>query len=220
MHHAGAGLLRQCRGQPFDQLFHAGHGFGFRQAILLSPAIDLAAEIVSGFSKIGKPCRLNVGVVQFGQHIEHLEIDRAPFLRRASRHRTIPDGAAIDHAHHIEPAANHAVIGAQAILARDREPGLIHASLHLIFAIDRMRRRQQWAERLTPENIIARLRLDLVGRVRLPALELCQMQRAFKALHIGLHPFGQAPLIQLVGTFRFDRADKGLFSIHRSNIAH
>ena len=83
-----------------------------------------------------------------------------------------------------------------------------------------MRRRQQWAERLAPEHIIARLRLDLVGRVRLPALELCQMQRAFKALHIGLHPFGQTTLIQLVGTFWFDCADKGLFSIHRSNVAH
>ena len=105
-------------------------------------------------------------------------------------------------------------------MARDGEAGLIHPRLHLILAVHSMCRREQRPEWFAPEHIIARLRFDLVSRVRLPAFELGQVQRAFEALHICLHPLGKAAFIKFVGAFRLDRADKGFLGIHCSGIAH
>ena len=187
---------------------------------MLGPAIDLAAEIIAGFAEFGQPRCFDVGIVQLREHVEHLAVDCAAFFRARAGDRTVPDGAAIDHAHHVEPAADHTIVGAEAILAGDGETGLTHPGLHLIFAVNRMGGRQQWPKGLAPQYIIARLRFDLVSRVRLPAFELGQVQRAFEALHICLHPIGKAAFIKLVCTLRLDRADKGFLGIHCSGIAH
>src|SRR6185295_16717329 len=48
-------------------------------------------------------------------------------------------------------------------------------------AVDRVRRRQQLARRLPAQHVAARRRLELIGRVRLPALELTHGQRAGEA---------------------------------------
>src|SRR3546814_17595515 len=53
------------------------------------------------------------------------------------------------------------VIGAEAVLACDREAHLMQAGLDLILAIDRVRRGQERAIGLAAEHIIARRSTDL-----------------------------------------------------------
>src|SRR6266487_6725082 len=63
------------------------------------------------------------------------------------------------------------------------------------FAIDRMRRRQQFSERLAAHHIGTRGRIEPVGRIRLPALELQDGQRSLIAFDVFAHPALKAQLI-------------------------
>ena len=220
MDHAGAGLFGQRCRQPFDQPLHVRHVLGLGQLVLLGPAIDLAAEIVAGLAEVGEADSLHIDIVQCSQGVDHREIGVAAVSGRGAGHGPVPDRFPVDHVHDVEPRADHRVIGAQAELPRRRKAGLVERVLDLVFAVDRVGAGQQRAERLAPQNIVAALRLDLVGRVRLPALELGQAQRALEAIDIGLHPLAQARLVQLVGAFRLDRADKGFVRVDRCRFAH
>ena len=155
MNHTGACLFGQRCRQPFDQPFHFGHGFGFGKTILLGPTINLTPEIISGLAIIRQACRLDVGIVQLCQHIDHFEINRSAFGRIAGQHRTVPDRPSIDHAHHIEPATDNAVIGTKPILAGHRKSGFVQTGLHFILAVYSMGAGQQLTKGFAAEHIIA-----------------------------------------------------------------
>ena len=220
MNHAGAGLFGQGCGQERDQALHRIHRFGFGQLVLLGPAFDLAAEVVARLAIVRQSGRIDIDRVQARQRIDHCVIGRAAIVRGVVGHRAVPDGAPVDHAHHVEPAADHAVIGAQAILRGNRPPGLLQRSLDLVFAVNRMGRGQQRTKRLAPQHVVSARRLDLVGRVGLAALELGQLHRALIARHIGFQPGGQLALVQPVGAFGFDRADEIGFGIQCRCVVH
>src|SRR5262245_44276354 len=74
---------------------------------------------------------------------------------------------------------------------RNRKPHLVKRADDLVLAIDRMGGRKQLARRLAPQDVPV---VDLVGRVRLPALELLQLayfcfQKSFQGIDIDAMPF-------------------------------
>ena len=139
--------------------------FGFGQLILFGPAIDLTAEIIAGLPKISQARRLNIGIVERRQRVDHGVIGLAPKGGRGARHRAVPDRAPINHAHHIEPAADHIIIGAQAIGAGNRKAGWVKTVDRLEFAVNGMCAGQQGAKGLAPQHIRSAFGVDAIGWV-------------------------------------------------------
>src|SRR5579871_1076172 len=73
-----------------------------------------------------------------------------------------------------------------------------------------MRRRQQFAEWLSPHHIGAGRRIELIGRIGLAALELQDGQRAGISLDIRGHPLGEIGLVDPVPLLDRPRAGKFL----------
>ena len=165
MNHAGAGLLGQRFGQPFDQPLHFGHDLGFRQAILLCPAVYLTSEIIAGFAKIGQSGCIDINIVQRGQRVDHRFIGCGAFGRVRPRHRAVPDRAAFDHVHDVEPAADDAVVGAQAIGLGDGKACRMKPGDDFIFAVHGMRAGQQYTQWLAAQHIRPAFGVEPVGRV-------------------------------------------------------
>ena len=65
----------------------------------------------------------------------------------------IPEHPALFHRHDVEGGADDAVVGAERIGLRDRKALLAERGDDAEFAVDRVRRRQQFAERLAAHHI-------------------------------------------------------------------
>ncbi|MEY9620879.1 hypothetical protein ABH982_004336 [Bradyrhizobium ottawaense] len=79
---------------------------------------------------------------------------------------------------------------------RDRETLLAERCDHAIFAIDRMRRGQQFAERFSAHHVGTVRRVQPVGRIGLAALELEHDQRSLIAFDVVAHPGFQAQFVE------------------------
>ena len=192
VHDRNALLFRHGLRQPFHQLFEFGNMLGFGRAILLGPAIDLAGKIIAGFSEIAETDRFGIVGVQFCQRLDLAGEDLAPRFRRLARQRRIPEHPALFHRHDVEVSADHAVVGAQRIGFCDRKTLLAERGDDAEFAVDRVRRRQQFAERPAAHHIGSPGRIEPVGRVGLAALELQDGQRSLIALDVLAHPAVEA----------------------------
>ena len=138
--------------------------------------------------------------------------------RRLARQRRIPEHPALFHRHDVEGRADHGVVGAQRIGLRDRKALLAERRDHLEFAVDRVRRRQQFAERLSPHHIGAAGRIEPVGRVGLAALELQDGQRPRITLDVLAHPAVEAHLIDAMTLL--DRLGAGKFLVSPDAVGH
>jgi hypothetical protein len=87
------------------------------------------------------------------------------------------------------------LVHAQGIGLGDGEVRLVQARDHLELAVDGVGAGQQLARRLAAQDVLLGRRDQLVGRVRLAALELAHLQRPGIALDIGLQPGGQLGLV-------------------------
>ena len=124
-------------------------------------------------------------------------------VRRLARQRRIPEHPALFHRHDVEGGADHGVVGAQRIGLGDRKALLAERRDDAELAIDRMRRRQQFAERLAAHHVGSRRRFELVGRVGLAALELQDGQRPLIALDMLAHPAVEARLVDAMTLLDF-----------------
>ncbi len=74
-------IIRDVRGQRFDQLIHQGDVGGLRCEILLGPTLHLPRDVCVGPAVIGKPGRIEVDPVNRGQDSSELFVDRRPLRR-------------------------------------------------------------------------------------------------------------------------------------------
>ncbi len=176
--------------QPFDQPVHGFHPAGDVDIldIAFRPAPDLAGEVIARLAEITKAQGFRIEAVQPGKGIAHRIEMGAPILRRHIGEGAVPDDPAFHAIHHIEPGADDAFISAQAKGAGHRESCRVKGGDHPIFPIHGVRRFQQLPGRFAPQHIGSAGRDQLVGRVRLAALELAHGKRPFIAFDMGLHP--------------------------------
>ena len=194
MHQPHRPRRRDVHGKPGDQPLHLLDLFGLRGAVLLRPALDLAGDVILAAAEIGKSDLGRLEAVQPRDGFVHGVIDGGALGRIGGRHIRLPEHAAIHVAHDVERGARHALVVAIKDRLGDRKTLCVHGADHAVFAVDRVRRRQQLARRLAPQHVSARRRLQIIGRVRLPALELLDRQRAGETFHlagqISLEPRG------------------------------
>ena len=183
--------------QPVDQPVHRldPAGFGIAE-ILLRPARDLAFDEAGRPAVIAKADRLRIEAVQRGDRSVHrIERGRAIVAAQAGKPR-FPEDPPFDHVHHKERRADDAVVVAKRMDPRRWKLLAAERVEHTIFAIDGMGAGQQLARRLAAKNIGAAGRIDPIGRVRLPALELADPDRAAEARHMGSQPRFQRRLVE------------------------
>ena len=174
---------RQMRGQPGDQTLHLVDRLGLGGAILFRPALDLARHVVLAAPEIAEPDRRRLERMQPRDRGVHGVIDRAAFGRGAARHLRLPEHAALDMAHDVEGGADNLRVVAIEHRRRHGKFLRMQRTDDAEFAVDRVRGGQELAGRLAAQHVSARRRLQQIGRVRLPALELAHAERAGKALH-------------------------------------
>ena len=162
---------------------------------MLGPAIDLAREIVSGLAEIAEPNRLRIVGVQFRKRLDLAGENLAPRFRRLARKRGIPEHPPLFHRHDVEGSPDHGIVGAQRIGFCDRKALLAQCRDHAKFAIDRVRRRQQFTERPAAHHIGSPGRIEPIGRIGLTALELQDGQRSLIAFDVVPHPAIEMRLI-------------------------
>jgi len=170
--------------QPFDQLVHRLDFLQLGSLVLLRPARDLALEIVAGPAEILQPDRAEVDRVQQRDHPVHLVPDRLPLGLHHPRQRLVPQHAPFHAIHHVEHRADHRVVFAQYVRPGDRESNRVQRTDHAILAVDRMRRRQQLARRLSAQRVALAAGAEAIGRIRLPPLELLDLERPAEILDV------------------------------------
>ncbi len=197
MHHARALLRRGVFRQPFDQLVHRRDRLGFRRLVLLGPATDGALEIIARLAVIPEARRLMVDGVQLGECGVGCVIDRAALIGAEIGQIRVPEDPACNEIHDVERRADDAVILAQAKHVRRGEALFAQRLHHPVFAIHRVRGRQQLSRRLAAQHVLRPRGGELVGGVRLPALELLDRQRSLEAFHMLGHPALERRLVKL-----------------------
>ena len=196
-------LFRHRLRQPLGELFEFRNVLGLGGAVLLGPAIDLPRKIIAGLAEIAEADRLRIEQMQLGQRLDLAGENLAAIVRRLARQRGIPQHPALFHRHDVEGGTDHAVVGAERIGLRDRKALLAQRGDDAEFAIHRMRRRQQFAERPAAHHIGSSGRIEPVGRVGLAALELQDGQRSLIAFDVFAHPAIEALLIDTMTLLDF-----------------
>ena len=203
---------RDVRRQPFDQLFHLGNGLAHGTGtvggslVLLAPAADLPVEVISGLAVAGQAPVGEFHGVQGGDDAVHLVVDFAALGRRHAGQGLVPEHPAGHELHHVEGAADHRLVLAQAVHARNRHVGAVQPAHHGELALDGVRRRQQFRDRprLGAHHEAALRRDQLVGGVGLSALEHLHRERAGKTFQVLRQPGRQGADVD--GVLAGDRA--------------
>ena len=210
---------RQMLRQPGDQLLHLLDTLRLRRAILLRPALDLPRHIVFAAAIIAKPDRRRIECVQPRQRRVHGVIDARALRRIGSGHLRLPEHAALDMRHDEEGGADHGFVGAIEHRLGDRKALAMERADDAEFAIDRMRRGQQFSRRLSPQHVAPRRRFDEIGRIGLAALELADRGRAGKARHLVAQIDFEPRHIEAQPLGDVPRARKGVLAItHRTGL--
>ena len=191
-------LLRHGAGQVFDQLFHFRHMIGFRGAVLLGPAADLAGKEIPRPPVIAQADGLMVDSVELGQGGDEIAIHRRARLGRLVGQETVGERAALDHFHDVEHGADDAVVLAQGMGPRHRETGRVQGGNETVFAIHGMGRRQDRTEGFAPQHIVGGPGLQAIGGIGLATGEFAQGDRTGKSVNPGRQPGFQLAHIDLV----------------------
>ena len=208
-------LRRDRLGQPFDQPVHFRYRLGFGQAVLLGPARYLAGAVILRLAEIVHADLCRVRRVEIGHGVDHRVIDRAAILLRDAGERPVPQGPPIGEPHDEEHRSDDVRILAKAVGLRHRKPRRPQRRHRLVFAVNRMRARQQFTEGLAAQDVAAVRGVDPIGWIGLAALELRIGYRPFEAFDIGLEPCRQPVEVERVGIRHCDRADHLLVEIDR-----
>ena len=145
--------------------------------------------------------------------LDHRLVDAAARAGLQARQRGVPVHDALDRLHHVEGRADDAGILAQGVRAGHGKAGAVERPDQAILPLDRMRRGQQRAEGLAPQDIGAARRLQPIGRVRLAALELAQRERPAEPRDVIGHPRAERGLVDPMA--RIDRLGAGKRSLGR-----
>ncbi len=218
VHDRDALLRRNGFRQPFGELLEFRDMLGLGCAILLGPAVDLAGKIIAGPAEIRKTDFLGVEGVEFRQCLDLAGEDFPPRFRRLARQRGIPEHAALLHRHDVEGRPDHGVIHAKRIGARNRKVLLAKCCDNAELAVDRMRRRQQFAERPAAHHIGTIGRIEAIGGVGLAALELQDGQRALVTRDILRQPLVEVRLVDAMTLL--DLPCAGKFLVFSDAVGH
>ena len=210
---------RQTLRQPVDQPVHFRDRIDLGSPILFGPPPDLTREIVARLAVVGEPDLRRIEFMQIGERIGLGVEDGAALGRLHPGQFQIPQNPALDLVHDIEHRADHAIVRAQSIGPRDRIALLVERRGHRELPVHGMGRGQQHARRLPPQHIGRARRRQLIGRVRLAALELADGQRPGIALDVGGHPGVQRRLVEPVAGIDLAGSGKGGLGICR-DIGH
>src|ERR1700676_1181765 len=121
--------------------------------------------------------------------------NRPALSARLVGERRIPEDPAFFHRHDVERRTDDTIVGTKRIGPGNWKALLAECRDHPEFTIDRMRRRQQFAERLAPHHVGTTRRIKSIGRIRLTALELQDAQWTPIGLHVFPHPAIEARFI-------------------------
>ena len=181
MHQPHRAGRRQVSRQPCHDALHLLDLLGLGGAVLLRPAVDLTRDVVLAAAVVGEPdCRGVIGMQPRKRRVHGVE-HRGAFGGVRARHVGHPNHAALDITHHVERRARDALVGTVDNRLGDREALGRERADDLVLAIDCVRRGEQFSGRLSAQHVSARGRFEIVGRVRLAALELPYCQRTFEA---------------------------------------
>ena len=166
------------------------------------PAGDLAGEIVAGLAEALEADRAPVDLVQARQHVVHRVVHRRTLGRSGPRNAGILHHPTVQRFHDVEQRADDGAVLAQVQHARYGHVSRREGVLYPEFAIDRVRRGQEFARRLLAQDHVVRRELQPIGGVRLsaadpldphPPIELRQagFQVALQPVRIEIGQLGQ-----------------------------
>ena len=153
MHHPRRLLGRQMGGEPVDQSLHVLDPLGLGRPILLRPARDLARHVILAAAVIAKTDCRGIERMQTRQRRIHAVVNLRAFCRVGFRHVRLPKNAAVGESHDKERSADNTFVLAIEERLGDRKALRVKSADHPIFAIDRMRGRQQLAGRLSAQDV-------------------------------------------------------------------
>ena len=215
VHHHRLVAPRNVLRQPGDQPVHRLDSLRLRGLVLPAPAPDLAREIISRLSEIGKTRGPVIDPVQGGQYAIHLVVDRFALGRRHPGKRRVPQHAPLDVFHDVERAADDVFVLAQAIGPGHGNARLRQRGDHTELALDRVRRGQQLRRRagLGAQHPALAAAGENVGRVGLPAPELPDLERPGKSFDAGPQIALERPDVETMALLYRHGADE--LSAHR-----
>ena len=192
----GTGHRRDVLGQPLHQLVHLVRRLRHRACaigrgrVLLAPAGDLTLEIIAGLAVAGESTLGELDAVQCRNDPVHFLVDGSALLRAHARQALVPQHASGHELHDVEGASNHSLVFAQAVHAWHRHVGAIKAAHDGEFALDGVRRRQQFGHRsgFGAHHVVLRRCAQFVGRIGLAALEGLDAQGPTKSGQMLLEP--------------------------------
>lgn len=179
---------RQAQWQPIDQAVDLWNVIGLGRSILPRPPLDLSRDIIARSAEIAEPHGNVVDSVERSQGVDHRFIVRAPNLFWQGRQRSVEVTAPLDHFHQVKDGADYSRVLAQGDRAGYRETCGIERRQQPVFAVDRMGRGQQRAERLATQDVAPGPRLKPVGRIGLAAREFLEAVDPSEARHCTAQP--------------------------------
>ena len=109
--------------------------------------------------------------VQRRDHAVELVVHPPAFRGSDTGQRRVPEHPSLDELHQVERGADHRVVLAQRVDARDGHVAGRERRHHTVLSVDGVRRRHQRPARLAAQHVAVAAARDEIGRVRLPALE-------------------------------------------------
>ena len=168
------------RRKPGHQPLHLVDLFDLGGTVLLRPALDLTPDIILAPAEIRQTERRRIQSMEPRERGIHRVIDRRALARLGIGYVRLPDHATVDMAHHIKRRADDAGLIAEEHRRGDGKALGMERADDPELAVDRMRGRQQLARRLAAQHEATRGRLQQIGGIRLPALELLHPQGTFE----------------------------------------
>ncbi len=171
------------RGQPRHQAIHLRNLVGLGGDVLLAPSADLPGVVISRLAVVAEAHRVRIHAMQPGEHRGHVGVHRGAIRRRHAGKMRLAKHAPVHTTHDEERRADHARVVAHREHRRHRHTAgeRLH---HAMLTIDRVRRRQQLAGGFLAQHVIALGGAQEIGRVRLAAFELTDLQGRLEARHV------------------------------------
>jgi hypothetical protein len=169
-------VLRHVLRQPLDQTFHGLDGGCFGGVILLAPTRDLAVQIGFARTVIAKAQGIRIESMQRRNHAVHVVEHRRAFAGCQAWRFRVPEHPSFDVAHDVEQAADDLLVAAQGQRFGDGYGAAMQGADDAKLAIHRMRRGEQFARRLAPQDQSFTRNLQKVGRIGLAAFKLGDLQ--------------------------------------------
>ena len=164
----------------YREPLHRFDVLGFRGAVLLGPARDLALEVASLPPEVGEPEGPPVDLVQARHRLGHPEVDRPPLRGRHPGQGVVREDAAHEPLHEVEGRPDHVPLPVQEDGARHRNARPRQGGQDPVLAIHRVGGREDAAGGLLAQHHRAPVDRHEEGGVRLAARDPLEHQPAPK----------------------------------------